>query len=270
MRWIVAVAAVAAAALAGCAARVPDSAAGVGFDSYAEYMRARQAELARPPATVAPPAAIAGVPGPGAAPAAAASATPPPVTSAPLSALRSDGAPAPAAAAGAAAAGVAAPAATAGPPRVRGDAPSTINPQYGEVEAYVRPSISDEQDFDAVAARESIESDRERLARLREQYVVVEPTAVPERPGAAPNIVDYALATRHFVGEKRHDRSVFATDAGHQRACARFPSADLAQEAFLARGGPARDPDTLDPDGDGFACDWDPAPFRLAVRRAGG
>ncbi|MCL4187527.1 MAG: hypothetical protein KJZ85_07960 [Rhodobacteraceae bacterium] len=259
MRWILPVLAVAAAA--ACAQRVPDSASGVGFESYSDYMRARQAALARPSAATAPPAAPA---------------APPAVTGEPLSALRADGG-APAAAAGAAAAPAAgqaspapAPARPAEPPRVRGDAPSTINPHLGEGEAYVSPSISDEQDFDAVAARESIESDRERLERLRQQYVVVEPTAVPERPGAAPNIVDYALATRHGVGQKRHDRSVFATEAGHRRACARFPSADLAQEEFLRRGGPGRDPENLDPDGDGFACDWDPAPFRLAVGRAGG
>ena len=33
----------------------------------------------------------------------------------------------------------------------------------------------------------------------------------------------------------------------------------------LPCGGPERDPRGLDPDGDGFACDWDPAPFRAAV-----
>jgi hypothetical protein len=32
----------------------------------------------------------------------------------------------------------------------------------------------------------------------------------------------------------------------------------------LARGGPDKDPRGLDPDGDGFACGWDPAPFLLA------
>ena len=46
-------------------------------------------------------------------------------------------------------------------------------------------------------------------------------------------------------------------------ACARYGSPDLAQQAFLAAGGPDRDRRGLDPDGDGFACAWDPRPFRL-------
>jgi hypothetical protein len=34
----------------------------------------------------------------------------------------------------------------------------------------------------------------------------------------------------------------------------------------LANGGPERDKEGLDPDGDGFACGWDPRPFRSALR----
>ena len=40
-----------------------------------------------------------------------------------------------------------------------------------------------------------------------------------------------------------------------------FP--DQAQQDFLAKGGPERDRMGVDPDGDGFACAWDPRPFRL-------
>ncbi len=47
-----------------------------------------------------------------------------------------------------------------------------------------------------------------------------------------------------------------------QRACARYDSQDLAQAEFLASGGPRMDRRGVDPDGDGFACGWDPAPFR--------
>jgi N-acetylmuramoyl-L-alanine amidase len=56
------------------------------------------------------------------------------------------------------------------------------------------PTLSDEQDFDAVSARETIESDAERLARLRAEYQVVDPGALPERAsGTGPNIVAFAL-----------------------------------------------------------------------------
>ena len=30
-------------------------------------------------------------------------------------------------------------------------------------------------------------------------------------------------------------------------------------------GGPERDQFGIDPDGDGYACSWDPSPFRKAV-----
>lgn len=50
-----------------------------------------------------------------------------------------------------------------------------------------------------------------------------------------------------------------------QRNCAGYASPDQAQIDFLANGGPQRDRKGLDPDGDGFACGWDPSPFRSAV-----
>ena len=128
------------------------------------------------------------------------------------------------------------------------------------------PRISDEQDFDAVASRESIESARERLEQQRQQYVVIEPTALPERVGAQrSNIVEFALSTRHNPGTQMYRRGGISFTSP-ERACARYPSADLAQEAFLDRGGPDRDPLGVDPDGDGFACGWDPRPFRAALQ----
>lgn len=126
--------------------------------------------------------------------------------------------------------------------------------------------LSDEQDFQAVTARETIESDAARLARLRATREVVAPQPVPARPdGAAPNIVSYAVAATNGVGQSVHSRSVLSGARQQRRACARFASPDRAQEAFLAAGGPRRDRYGLDPDGDGFACAWDPAPFRAAA-----
>lgn len=127
------------------------------------------------------------------------------------------------------------------------------------------PGISDEQSFDAVASRETIESDAERLARQRAAYQVVQPQAIPERPGdRGPNIVSFALSTSNRVGEQVYRRSGTTSDSKFQRACARYASSDQAQEAFLEAGGPDRDRQGLDPDGDGFACYWDPSPFRAA------
>lgn len=126
--------------------------------------------------------------------------------------------------------------------------------------------LSDEQDFDAVAERESIESDAERLARQSAAYQVIQPTALPDRSGnTGPNIVEYALNAPNQKGQPYYSRFIFSGEARFRRNCATYRSADEAQRDFLARGGPERDPRGLDPDGDGFACGWDPAPFRAAV-----
>lgn len=126
--------------------------------------------------------------------------------------------------------------------------------------------ISDEQDFDAVASRESIESDRERLAAQREAYQVIQPGALPTRRGqGGASIVEFALATSHQPGVAMYQRLGISGQARFERNCAKYPSQDLAQAAFLAGGGPERDRYGIDPDGDGYACYWDPTPFRLAV-----
>jgi len=148
--------------------------------------------------------------------------------------------------------------------RPRGNAPTNIQVESGEM-AVVNGGISDEQDFNAVAGRETIESDKQRIERNRANYVVIEPTALPERPGASgPNIVEYALSTSNPVGQQAYSRSAIRVTSA-DAACRRYASADLAQEAFLKAGGPDRDGKGLDPDGDGFACDWDPTPFRAAL-----
>lgn len=227
--------AVAALALAACQPDVPDSARGVGFESYSDYMRRRDGELAGGTAPMAPGPVISPEQRIGTAPLA-----PAPVTAMPLPSAGSLPA-----------------------DRPRGDTIAGVAPQSGEMARVPGAGISDEQEFDAVAARESIESDAERLRRQREQYVVVEPTALPQRTATqGPNIVEFALTTTHNPGTSVYSRSGLRLRS-YEAACAPFSSADLAQEEFLRRGGPQRDPMGVDPDGDGFACGWDPRPFRL-------
>ncbi len=86
-------------------------------------------------------------------------------------------------------------------------------------------------------------------------------------PVESPSIVAFALRTNHSVGQQRFNRSPFSLRS-HAQSCAAFANADRAQEEFLRRGGPQRDPLNLDPDGDGFACNWSPEPFRRAARAA--
>ena len=227
--------------LGACTPSTVDTGTGVGFQDYNSYIRGAQ-----PPASagavVLPPAASGG----GFDPAAAAAAID-----------RAEGV---------------APATAALPPvtdsasRPRGGAPAGIREETGEVDALAgNTGISDEQDFSAVSARESIESDAERIARNRAEYVVVQPTDLPQRPGdTGPNIVEFALATNHAPGVQLYPRrgSLRGVDA----ACAKYASSDQAQQDFLAKGGPERDRMGVDPDGDGFACSWDPRPFRTALQ----
>lgn len=148
--------------------------------------------------------------------------------------------------------------------RNSGDAPLQASPSNPPPQVVTNSSgISDEQDFDAVAEERDIEADADLIAQNRARYRVIEPTALPTREGTdQPNIVQYALDTDNPVGTQLYRRLSLMTAARHQRNCAAFATPDAAQEAFLVAGGPERDREGLDPDGDGFACDWDPAPFR--------
>ncbi len=261
------------AGVAACTQSVPDSGAGVGFQDYNSYLREQAAAAPRAATPVTPVAPF----GTAVAPAAPAGGFSPDLAAAAIDRASGTGVPTGAVIGAPLSATTPAPVtfpdplaqpSTAvaafdpnDPNRPRGNAPSTIQAQSGEL-IHNSGGISDEQDFAAVSQRETIESDAERLARNRAQYTVIQPTAVPERTQTGPNIVAYALSTTHNPGTQVHSRSALRfTDP--QAACARYASPDLAQEAFLEAGGPERDRRGLDPDGDGFACAWDPRPFRL-------
>lgn len=272
--------------LAACEPTIPDSAAGVGFNNYQAYAAqqrvAREAQLRTPrvlspettggpvatggsgqPAISAGELAAAGInispndrgvivrnPSAQAAPSRA-QATPsragatPTDPGAPLSALRS----------------------SASNPQAATTAatPATVQAQPAVRSQARLAGISDEQDFGAVSSRQSINSDAERLARLRAQRQDLR-AQLPDRPQTTgPDIVAFALQTRHGVGQKVYNRT-FPSMRKAQRACATFAAPDIAQRAFLEAGGPQRDRMGIDPDGDGFACAWNPAPFRSAVQ----
>jgi hypothetical protein len=111
----------------------------------------------------------------------------------------------------------------------------------------------EQQRIDAAIAERELEA-------ARRQLVVVQPEATVPQAVQGVNVALFAKQTTHSVGERRYARSPIAFAS--RGSCRRFASADEAQRFFLAQGGPARDPHGLDPDGDGFACGWDPAPYR--------
>ena len=222
MRWILGLGA--ALALSACDVPVPDSGAGVGFDNSNFKPRIFDEPL-NATATPLPPAQS--------------------VSSETLSVL--------------AATAPAQPAAASDATGVVEASPSNPAPVRVENAA----GISNENDFAAVDARRSIEADAQRRQEIAAQYQQVEATALPQRDGGAgPNIVEYAVLSKNPLGNRVYRR--FGLNAANRftRNCRTYPSADQAQIDFLTRGGPERDPRGLDPDGDGYACDWDPTPFQ--------
>ncbi len=239
----------ASALVAACGSTVPDSGyRGVGFNDYDDHERARAAREAELTGSALP--------------------SPSAVSSEPLSAID------PAIGSGNEAENVAAAtrealARTGG----AGDAPDAQRGGADQTPQTVATAdgISIENDFEAVDARRSIEADAALIEQNRAQYKVIEPTELPTRASSnTPNIVEFALRTSHPPGTQMYRRSPLNSEARYLRNCAQYASADQAQLDFLSRGGPERDRLGLDPEGDGYACGWDPRPFRAAVAAGGG
>lgn len=228
------------AGVAACTSSVPDSGAGVGFDDYDTYLsekQARDAELRAQRSgaqTIAPPSASAAT-------------TPEQQTARDA---------------------VAAVRGTGGGQQGRGESvPAGIRNTSPNAPDLNNPSISDEQNFEAVSSRQSIESDAARRRAQSAQYEVIAPKAIPSRPGRdAQTPIEFALATTHPVGQKTYRRSVLSTNKA-AKVCAGYTSSELAQDAFLKAGGPQKDKLGVDPDGDGYACGWSPVKYRTIAKR---
>ena len=228
MRFILS--ALAVASVAACSPPVPDSAAGVGFENYDRYLADKQARDAQLGGNAAPATQTTGP-------------ITPPATSAPQTEAQATAA-----------------AAVAAIQPAGAQSAAVQVPQTNNVD------ISDEQDFGAVSSRQSIQSDAQRRAAQSAQYQVVNPTAVPSRPGGGtPTPIEFALQVTHPIGQKVYTRSVFGANKAAEN-CALYASTELAQDAFLKSGGPQKDKLKLDPDGDGYACGWNPAKYRQLVR----
>ena len=253
--------------LAGCGAPpVPDSGAGVGFTDYSQY------ELERAQREAALTGAAAG--------------TLPATTYPPAGAVPPGGIPTSALAA----AGIGVSPVTTGPIGAPMAAPmnaTTFNPTTGGTDlnrstgVQASPGnaapvlvtgeggISNSQDFDAISSATTIESAALARQQAAAQYQVIQPTALPDAPASTgPDIVAYALNAPNRQGQEWYSRFMLGGGLGRfERNCASYRSPDEAQRDFLENGGPDRDARGIDPDGDGFACGWDPAPFLAAVGR---
>lgn len=230
--------------LTACTPRVPDDAVeGVGFKDYNQYLdekRARDEALAQGRPVSVPPASAAQV-GPQEGAQASAQTEEQQTANAALEAIGA---------------------------RPANDASAVlVNPTGAPASPQAsgpvleNASISDEQDFDAVANRQTIQSDAQRRAQQSAQYQVIAPEAVPRRPsGTTPTPIEFAVQTSHPVGQKLYRRTGGSRNI--EANCAKYSSNELAQDAFLQAGGPERDKLRIDPDGDGYACGWSPTPYR--------
>ncbi|MFI0395165.1 hypothetical protein [Paracoccus jiaweipingae] len=91
--------------------------------------------------------------------------------------------------------------------------------------------------------------------------VAVAPAASATARQRFAGLAQYAGAVQHQPGTRLYPRPQ-ADPARAASACRGFATANAAQLAFLAQGGPDRDPGGMDPDGDGFVCGWDPRLYR--------
>ena len=151
---------------------------------------------------------------------------------------------------------------TDGPPNdaIVGETAPTTPVATGPIDPN-NPTISRTQDFEVASAQDTIESDAARLEALKQDYRIVEETAVPTRKETV-NLASFALSQKQAIGEKTYSRR-----GGAASQCSKYRSnPDEAQRVFLSLGGPERDRRGLDKDGDGFACDWNPDQYRSLLQ----
>lgn len=140
-----------------------------------------------------------------------------------------------------------------------------LEPKPKEFDEFGR-TVSDEQDFASVVQRETIESDIQRIKENEDNLLIYDPIDHPEKTGQS-DVVSFALNTKHTPGTVLFSRNTlfFSRDQYLER-CNAYIDSEAAQQAFLDAGGPEEDELKLDPDGDGFACSWNPVKYRLVLQ----
>ncbi|MCY4100432.1 MAG: hypothetical protein OXF46_05870 [Rhodobacteraceae bacterium] len=140
-----------------------------------------------------------------------------------------------------------------------------LEPKPQEFDEFGR-TVSDEQDFASVVQRETIESDSQRIKENEENLVIYDPIDHPDKTGQS-DVVSFALNTKHTPGTVLFRRNtLFFNRDQYLERCNTYIDSEAAQQAFLDAGGPEEDELKLDPDGDGFACSWNPAKYRLVLQ----
>ena len=100
----------------------------------------------------------------------------------------------------------------------------------------------------------------EKLQKARKERIEIEINNIIDYSNEI-NVAEFARKTYHKRGEKIFFRIGFSI-YDNWNECSKFKTRDEAQRKFLSNGGPNNDKFNLDPDGDGFACEWDPKVYR--------
>ena len=115
-------------------------------------------------------------------------------------------------------------------------------------------STLEQQNIEKAQAKESLLEAREK------RIVVLSNSEEILSQNSAINIAVYARKTSNIIGERKYNRVKVKNKKINP--CLRFTSPDESQRFFLLKNGPSNDFWNLDPDGDGFACSWNPEPYR--------
>ena len=117
-------------------------------------------------------------------------------------------------------------------------------------------------------SQEQQKVEREQAAKLREELkagrVVLEANRKEKIATKSVNLAVFARSVSNKLGEKIYFRNFNSSNSG--LGCKKFSNKNDAQIFFLENGGPKNDFHKMDVDGDGFACEWDPAIYRKIER----
>ena len=111
-----------------------------------------------------------------------------------------------------------------------------------------------QQDIEKTQAKESLMEAREK------RIIILSNSEENLSQNSEVNVAVYARQTTHSIGDRKYTR--MKVKSKKIDPCLRFQTGDDAQRFFLSNSGPVKDFWNLDQDGDGFACKWNPEPYR--------
>ena len=126
-----------------------------------------------------------------------------------------------------------------------------LSENHGQID--LSQSTLEQQKIDKQKAAENLQNARNERIEIEVENLIDFSDEV--------NVAKYARDTIHKKGEKLFTR-IGLNIYNNWNQCSNFKTKDDAQRKFLKSGGPYSDKFNLDPDGDGFACDWDPEVYR--------